>query len=79
MRKYTKFLLLPLLLLLTACESSRHVDGYGDAECIGVDDMKDPKLTYEVSTRNVIVGLIFVETIIVPIVTVLDQFYCPVN
>ena len=80
MSKYSKFLLFPLLLLLTACETRRTVEGrVGYVTCIGVDDEKDPTLKYEVSTLNVILGIVFIETIIVPVIVIFDQTYCPVG
>jgi len=45
--------------------------------CIGVTEDKDPALTYKVSAWNVFLGIIFVETIIVPLVVVFDNIQCP--
>lgn len=49
--------------------------------CLGLDDevQKDPKLIYEVDVGNVIVGVVFVQTIVVPIWVALKEFYCPVG
>ena len=69
-----KLLLMFALIMTASCTSETK---YG--ECIGAFDDGDPKLVYEVSTNNVIVAAIFVETIIVPIVVVLDKTRCPVR
>lgn len=47
--------------------------------CIGVNEERDPHLTYKVDTGNVVVGIIFVETIFVPVIVALDELYCPVG
>lgn len=62
-----------LIATLAACTSSTE---YG--QCIGVADDKDPKLTYKVSVWNAFLGIILVETIIVPIYVLVDQTFCPV-
>ena len=46
--------------------------------CIGVGDDENQELKYHVSTRNIIVGIIFVETIVVPVVVAVDEYKCPV-
>lgn len=49
-------------------------------ECVGISDAdKDPKLMYKPHTMNIILGIIFVETIIVPVWVTLDRLYCPVE
>lgn len=60
--------------LLAAC-TSRTEHG----ECIGLADEKKPDLQYRVSTWNVVMGVIFIETIVVPVVVAIDQVYCPVG
>lgn len=66
--------LLPLLLLLaTGCVSRTPL-----GDCIGVMDDKKPDLVYKVSERNVILGVVFVETIVVPLIVALDELSCPV-
>jgi hypothetical protein len=46
--------------------------------CVGIGDEKDPHLTYKVSARNLIVGLVFWELLAPPVVVAVDEFYCPV-
>lgn len=71
-----KKLLLGLCMVaaLTGCTSRTE---YGS--CVGVNDTQDPALHYKVSSWNVAMGIIFIETIIAPIVVVNDQLYCPVG
>ncbi len=47
--------------------------------CVGINDAQDPALTYKVSVWNAFLGIFLVETIIVPLVVVIDDLYCPVN
>ena len=63
-----------LLLAAAACQSST-VHG----ECIGVFGDQDPALRYRVSTRNVVLGIVFIETVFVPAVVVLSEIQCPVG
>jgi hypothetical protein len=46
-------------------------------ECIGAADDKSPALIYRLSAWNIIVGIIFSETIVVPVVVVAAQLMCP--
>ena len=50
---------------------------YGD--CLGLGETQTDSLVYEVPTGNVIVGIILVETVIVPAYIVLKDLYCPVG
>lgn len=59
---------------LAGCESRTDF-----GPCVGVGDNHDSHLVYKVSTTNLVVGVIFFETIIVPIVIANDEFYCPVS
>ena len=63
-----------LLLILTGCTESTE---YG--ECIGLGQDKDPELVYRLDKSNAFVAIIFVETIIVPILVLADNIYCPVG
>lgn len=65
--------LLLLLSLLVGCTSRTE---FGD--CIGAFSDGDPGLRYEVSAWNIVLGIIFVETVIVPVFVVLDETMCPV-
>lgn len=72
MRRLTCLLLL-LAFSLFACEEATQ---YGP--CIGANDQRSPDFYYKLSTNNVVMAIIFVETVYVPIVVVLDELYCPV-
>lgn len=67
-------LTLVLLMCLTGCASSTQ---YG--ECVGINDEKQPNLIYKYSVRNIVISAIFIETLFVPLVTVLTQLECPVG
>jgi hypothetical protein len=67
-----KLLLVALLLSLVGCTEKTP---YG--KCIGIGDDKDPKKVYKVDSTNLILGIVFVETIFVPVIVALDEFYCP--
>lgn len=71
-----KSLLAVLLLgvLLSGCRDSTQ---YG--ECIGLVNDKKPELVYEVSTRNVVMAVIFSETLMMPILVGAFYLYCPVG
>lgn len=70
-----KLALILSLLLLSACTART---SYGD--CIGLSDAdKDPHLVYDISVKNAVIGVIFSETIIVPVVVLVKQIQCPVD
>lgn len=65
-----------LLMTVTSCTYSTE---YG--ECYGLlsENKKDPDLIYEFDGGNVFWGLIFSETLVVPLIVVLDALKCPVR
>ena len=67
-------LLFALMMLFSSCTTKTQ---YG--ECVGVGDKQDPKLEYQLDKTNVLLGLVFVETVWVPAVVVLYELYCPVE
>ncbi len=64
-----------LIISLTACESST---SYGDCIDVQRNEAKS-NLHYKISTQNVIVSVIFIETLWVPIYVLLEETYCPVG
>lgn len=48
-------------------------------KCIGITDDRDESLIYKISKKNLVLGIVFIETIFVPAVVVLDEFQCPVG
>ena len=69
-----KYLILVLLLLTSSC-SSRTEFG----KCVGLNQEKDQTLIYDLSTKNLVISVLFIETLFVPIVYALKQVYCPVG
>ena len=48
--------------------------------CVGVYNAdRNPKLTYKMDEWNVILAIIFSETIIVPAIVIFNETYCPVG
>lgn len=69
----SKFLSLLLALsLFTGCTSSTDF-----GECIGILDKKLPGLKYEYDIGNIIVAMVFSETLIVPGIVIFKQLECP--
>lgn len=69
-----KYLMLLCLVGLMGCTSKTEF-----GPCVGLADDKDPKLTYKVSTGNLVVAVVFSEMIVPPIVVALNELYCPVE
>lgn len=65
-----------LLLVLVTVASCRGSTDYG--ECIGIADDGDPHLRYGMSTRNAIVSILLVETVVVPVVWLSTDARCPI-
>lgn len=66
------WIVLFLLMSVAGCQcSTKHGD------CIGLADDPEPGLQYKASHRNIILGLIFFETLIVPADVVLFRLKCP--
>jgi hypothetical protein len=66
--------LLALAFTMSGCVS--HTSG---GECIGALDDKVPGVQYKISGRNVLIALLFSETIVIPVVVVLTDLQCPVE
>lgn len=60
-----------------ACTGCTSKTEFGD--CIGLDDEKNPDLVYDVSTNNIVTGVIFFQLIAPPVIVALEEFYCPVG
>lgn len=65
---------LSALLMVSGCISKTE---YG--ECIGVADQPDLSLTYKASVRNIVLGVVFIETIFAPIIVLVSEFKCPIG
>lgn len=70
-----------LLAITLATSSVACTDNTEYGECLGIDDedRRDPNLVYDMSTWNVVVGVLFFSTVIVPVWVALDETYCPVG
>ncbi len=73
MKLYAYIALAILCWSFSACTSSTEFGA-----CVGVGDDKNPELVYKVSKWNAFLGIIFIETIIVPIWILVDETMCPV-
>ncbi len=67
---------LALLFACTALAGCASRTDYG--ACIGAFDDPDPELKYATSARNVILAIVFSETLVVPAYIVLEETRCPV-
>lgn len=71
MKKFLATIL--IVLALASCEYSNE---YG--ECVGINDKQNEAMTYDVSTRNVILGLMGSEMFFIPpAIVLLEATYCP--
>lgn len=48
-------------------------------KCVGLDEPQDPALEYKLSARNILIGIIFIQLIVPPVLVVTDQLYCPIG
>jgi hypothetical protein len=77
-----KMLMILPLFLLTGCVSEVTLPGESTpVSCVGFNsqDERDSTLVYKVSTRNLVVGIIFVEMIAPPVIVALNELWCPVR
>jgi hypothetical protein len=72
MKKMIKVGIVLAALLSASCKSDTE---YG--ECVGMLEERDPRLTYEPSVHNIVLAVVFVETIFVPVLVVLEEHSCP--
>jgi len=63
-----------LIVLLSGCTERTEF-----GSCIGLADEKDPKLVYKLDATNLVVGLVFIELIVPPVVVAVDETFCPVG
>lgn len=72
MKKLFAAAIVALTLTTSACTEQT-----SEGKCIGAFDDGDPTLLYKGSGWNIAMGIIFVETIVVPVVVVMDDIKCP--
>jgi hypothetical protein len=76
MKKLIAAALLALTLSSTACRSSNEL---GECQGLFSEDQKNPKVVYRASTRNIVLGIIFFETVFAPILAFGYDLDCPVR
>lgn len=69
-----KYLLISLMLMLSACTSSTEF-----GPCVGLNGGENPKLEYKYSAKNIAIGFFFSSLILPPIFVALDEYKCPVG
>lgn len=50
-----------------------------EQDFVGAFDDRDPRLIYKLSAWNLAMAVIFVETILVPFIVVVDETLCPIG
>lgn len=70
-----KRIILALVIILCAGCTTR--TEYGP--CVGIADDKDPKLVYKISIWNAILGVVFFELIVPPIIVLAEETFCPIG
>jgi hypothetical protein len=68
---------LSALILAFALTGCTYETQYG--ACVGVDGPELPGLEYKLSVFNAVMGMLFIETLIVPILVLRDATFCPVG
>ncbi len=76
MKKLIIAALLALTLTGSACESRT---SYGECRGLFDSEEKSPNLVYQTSTLNVVLGVVFFETIFAPLIAFGWDLYCPVD
>lgn len=62
-----------LLSMVTGCTSSTAL-----GPCVGIGVRQDPSLIYQPSAWNLFLAIVFIETIIVPVIVLANETSCPV-
>ena len=79
MKAKLMLMLATLILLMAGCEEGRTINGKY-VPCIGVSrDDENPNYTYQVSTQNAVLGVVFFEMLFPPIIVLVAETYCPVT
>lgn len=68
------FAIVLAVVFLSGCTSETQF-----GHCIGAFDDKEPDLKYRVEPINLMMGIVFVETIFVPAIVVLSETHCPIG
>lgn len=77
-----KLLFVIPMILLSACKSEVTLPNETEpVQCVGFNTSeaeRDSTLVYKISARNVVVGILFAELIVPPVIVALDELWCPV-
>lgn len=79
---FSKFLVIILILsMITACGDSKVIDGkqYETYGIINRDEVRNPKIKYQLITGNVVWGIILFETVVAPIYFFGFSIYEPIE
>jgi hypothetical protein len=70
-----RLLVIAALALVAGCQSETPL-----GQCVGLNGRatRDSTLVYEYSARNIVLGIVFAELIVPPVVVALKQLECPV-
>ncbi len=65
-------------LMLNSVNKSVVIEGL-TVPCVGVTDPQNPAFRYKLDTWNTILGIVFVETIFMPVIVANNYLFCPVS
>lgn len=72
-----------VLILLVVCGSLLFAWMYDSSTplgaCVGINGMKDSTLVYEYDAGNIALGIVGIETVVLPVYVVLNALECPVR
>lgn len=68
-KRFLAGMFLAIVLTLSACTESKLINGklYEPYGLLNEDKKKDPQIHYEISTGNFILGVVFSESVLIPI------------
>ena len=76
---YSSVIFVAMLPVLNYIGFALHTRETKFGQCLGVSEVRDNDLEYEISRRNVLITTIFLESIITPAVVVANNLYCPIG
>ena len=79
MKRFWLGILLVCVVMVSGCKSAVTLEDNKSYACIGLGNTPNPKLIYKASVRNIVVGIVFIEVIIPPVVVAVNEFYCPIG
>jgi hypothetical protein len=71
-----------LLVYMGSCTSARTIEtqtGKREIACVGISgNRKQPGIAYDLSVKNTVLAIFFSETVVVPVVVLAKETFCPV-